>query len=166
MSQYIDRKEAAKTYRPKAGSMSPGLKRAREPYRLKNAIMGLTLGAFAVAIWAYSINAVKQDVFDDVDEETRAMATVPTTSPLETGSDLGVGAHVGPEIIEATKSRAVSPTLIQNSVILEEVAKAETQSKGVLHHLDKRIPWLLDPKRKTLVWGAPPVDDFGKIRKL
>jgi len=148
--------------------MSPGLKRAREPYRVKNAIMGLTLGAFAVAIWAYSINAVRQDVFDDVDEEARAMATASTTSTSETGPDLGVGTHINSEIIEATKSRTVSPTLIQNSVILEEVARAETQSKskrGVLHHLDKWLPWLLDPERKTLVWGAPPVDNFGKMWK-
>ena len=109
--------------------MSPGLRRAREPYRVKNAIMGLTLGAFAVAIWAYSINAVKQDVFDDVDEEARAMSA--TRTP-ETKSDS-----------EATGSKAVSPASTTNSVILEEVARAETQSKsksGVLHHLDKRLP--------------------------
>jgi len=119
----------------------------------------LTLGAFAIAIWAYSINAVRQDVFDDVDEEARAMSTTP-----ETKSDRGV-VHISPE---ATGSRTISPPLIANSVILEEVAKAETQSmskRGVLHHLDKRFPWLLDPERKTLVWGAPPVDNFGKIWK-
>lgn len=133
--------------------MSPGLKRAREPYRVKNAIMGLTLGAFAVAIWAYSISAVKQDVFDDVDEEARAMAT---STP-----DLGVGAHISSEIVEATKGKTVSPS----SIILEEVARAEKSKLGVLHYLDKRLPWLLDPERKTLVWGAPPVDNPGKIWK-
>src|ERR1700676_494750 len=53
--------------------MSPGLQRARAPYRWKNAISGLILGAFGVGIWAYSINAVKQDVFDDVDEEAREL---------------------------------------------------------------------------------------------
>jgi cytochrome c oxidase assembly factor 3, fungi type len=130
--------------------MSPGLKRAREPYRVKNAIVGLTLGAFAVAIWAYSISAVKQDVFDDVDEEARAMAS--------SAPDLGVGAHINSE---ATKGKTVSPS----SIILEEVAKAEKSKWGVLHYLDKRLPWLLDPERKTLVWGAPPVDNPGKIWK-
>lgn len=130
--------------------MSPGLKRAREPYRLKNTIMGLTLGAFAISIWAYSISAVRQDVFDDVDEEARAMSATSTSSP------------------EATGSRTVSPALIANSVILKEVARMETQTKserGILHYLDKRFPWLLDPKGKTLVWGAPPVDNFGKMWK-
>ena len=108
--------------------MSPGLKRAREPYRVKNAILGLTLGAFAVGIWAYSISAVKQDVFDDVDEEARAMSATRTPETRKSVSP------------EATGSEAISPA--SNSVILEEVARAETQSKsqkGVLHYL--RFPW-------------------------
>jgi len=54
--------------------MSPSLQRAREPFRVKNALLGLTLGAFAVGVWAYSISAVKQDVFDDVDEEVAALS--------------------------------------------------------------------------------------------
>lgn len=103
--------------------MSPGLKRARAPYRVKNAIVGVTLGAFSVAIWAYSISAVKQDVFDDVDEEARAMSA--TRTP-ETKS-------VSPE---ATGSKAVSPP---NSVVLEEVARAETQSKSQRGYF--RFPW-------------------------
>ena len=102
--------------------MSPGLKRAREPYRVKNAIMGLTLGAFAVAIWAYSINAVKQDVFDDLDEEARAMSA--TRTPETKSSP------------EATGNKLVSPA---NSIVLEEVAKAETQSSSQKGYL--RFPW-------------------------
>ncbi|KAI0307053.1 hypothetical protein B0F90DRAFT_1684711, partial [Multifurca ochricompacta] len=54
--------------------MSPGLMRAREPYRVKNMITGLTISSFAIGVWLYSMNAVKQDNFDDVDEEARAMA--------------------------------------------------------------------------------------------
>lgn len=53
--------------------MSPGLQRAREPFRLRNALTGLVLTGFAVGVWAYSIGAVKQDAFDDVDEEARAL---------------------------------------------------------------------------------------------
>jgi cytochrome c oxidase assembly factor 3 len=123
MSQYINRKEAAKTYRPKAGTMSPGLKRAREPYRVKNAIMGLTLGAFAVGIWAYSINAVKQDVFDDIDEEARTMSATrtPETKPVSP---------------EATGSKPVPPA---KPVVLEEVARADPQSKSQRSYL--RFPW-------------------------
>ena len=103
--------------------MSPGLKRAREPYRVKNAIMGLTLGVFSVAIWAYSINAVKQDVFDDLDEEARSMSAsrTPETKPISP---------------EATGGKAVPSA---NSVVLEEVAKAETQSKSQRGYF--RFPW-------------------------
>jgi cytochrome c oxidase assembly factor 3 len=54
--------------------MSPGLKRARAPFRVRNAITGTLIAAFAVTVWAYSISAVKQDNFDDVDEEARALA--------------------------------------------------------------------------------------------
>ncbi|KAH9002232.1 Oxysterol-binding protein-domain-containing protein [Lactarius hatsudake] len=53
--------------------MSRGLLRAREPYRVKNAITGLAISSFAVGVWLYSMSAVKQDNFDDVDEEARAM---------------------------------------------------------------------------------------------
>ena len=53
--------------------MSQGLLRAREPYRVKNAITGLAISSFAVGVWLYSMRAVKQDNFDDVDEEARAM---------------------------------------------------------------------------------------------
>ena len=89
--QYIPRAAVNASYRPKSyvrsfricwsfpafepsQVMSPGLRRAREPYRLRNAITGLTLAAFGVGVWAYSISAVRQDVFDDVDEEARRLA--------------------------------------------------------------------------------------------
>lgn len=54
--------------------MSAGLMRAREPYRVKNTLTGLAIGSFVVGVWLYSMSAVKQDNFDDVDEEARAMA--------------------------------------------------------------------------------------------
>ncbi|KAH9179572.1 hypothetical protein EDB89DRAFT_1922065 [Lactarius sanguifluus] len=88
-SQYVNRKTAARSYRPSGyvrlsplspgcissctPQMSRGLLRAREPYRVKNAITGLAISSFAVGVWLYSMRAVKQDNFDDVDEEARAM---------------------------------------------------------------------------------------------
>ena len=50
------------------------MERARAPYRFRNAITGLIVGSFAVGVWAYSIRAVKQDSFDDVDEEARLLS--------------------------------------------------------------------------------------------
>ncbi|KAG6812945.1 hypothetical protein H0H92_015265 [Tricholoma furcatifolium] len=82
-SRYIDQKTVNQSYRPKAGTMSPGLQRARAPFRMRNAITGVVLGAFAAGVWAYSISAVKQDVFDDVDEEARALARTGTKAAAE-----------------------------------------------------------------------------------
>lgn len=80
----MNRKSAAKSYRP-SGYMSQGLLRARAPYRVKNAITGLTISSFAVGVWLYSMSAVKQDNFDDVDEEARAMVM----SGVKDGGDKG-----------------------------------------------------------------------------
>ncbi|KAF8961068.1 hypothetical protein BDZ97DRAFT_1664914 [Flammula alnicola] len=160
MSQYIDRKEAQKSYRPVAGSMSPGLKRAREPYRLKNALLGITLGAFAVGIWAYSISAVKQDVFDDVDEEVQVLASTSTSQ--------GVVSTSAKEEQPIVVVPASTPAALKDSIILKEVGAVEAQAKstrGVLQRLEHKLPWLLDPKGKTLVWGAPSVDNVGKMSR-
>jgi cytochrome c oxidase assembly factor 3 len=143
--------------------MSPGLKRAREPYRLKNAIVGLGLGAFAVGVWAYSISAVKQDVFDDVDEEVEALVTSPV-SANSPSNHVPISGIQKQDIASTTK-----PGGLRDSIILQEAAKAEakanTPARGVLRHIEYRMPWLLDPERKTLVWGAPPVDNVGKMSK-
>lgn len=56
-------------------AMSPGLKRAREPFRIPNALTGFVLGAFAVGVYSYSIYAVKQDEFEDLDDEVKSRAT-------------------------------------------------------------------------------------------
>lgn len=47
--------------------ISPSLQRARRPFAVRNAITGVVIGAFVTSVWAYSISAVKQDNFDDVD---------------------------------------------------------------------------------------------------
>ncbi|KIO12490.1 hypothetical protein M404DRAFT_993474 [Pisolithus tinctorius Marx 270] len=70
---YISQEAVRESYRPRSYQMSPGLLRAREPFRVKNAITGLILGGLGVSVWAYSIRAVKQEDFSDVDEEAREM---------------------------------------------------------------------------------------------
>ncbi|KAF5388368.1 hypothetical protein D9615_000740 [Tricholomella constricta] len=162
-SQYIDPKTVNESYRPRSGLMSPGLKRAREPYRVRNALTGLILGACAVGIWAYSISAVKQDVFDDVDEEARAMARSGTVNEVLSVKD-------EKKVMEAAIETAVSSTETTQlnataSTKTEELSRIPSTSRGILQHLDGRFPKLLDPQRKTWVWGAPPVDNIGKIGK-
>jgi len=152
----------------KAGAMSPGLKRAREPYRLRNALTGLALGAFAVGIWAYSISAVKQDVFDDIDEEARAIARTGTVAEvlsvkeekktMEAAIAAATSTFVEP-VSSASPSSTVPATLSTGP------ARTSAPSRGLLQQLDSRFPRLLDPQRKTLVWGAPPVDNIGRMWK-
>jgi cytochrome c oxidase assembly factor 3 len=122
--------------------MSPGLKRAREPYRLQNAITGLTLAAVGVGIWAYSISAVKQDVFDDVDEEARALVAS-RSEGMKNLEDERKSSPTPPPVLAATASQSSAGS-----------------PRGLLVKLlDGSFPWLLDPTRKTLIWGAPPVSD-------
>ncbi|KAK5657131.1 hypothetical protein OQA88_3659 [Cercophora sp. LCS_1] len=45
---------------------SPALVRARRPYLVKNAILGLGIFTVAAGIYAYTISVVGQDEFDDV----------------------------------------------------------------------------------------------------
>ncbi len=63
--------------------MSPGLLRARREFRLRNAATGLVLAGFVSAVWAYSIRSVKQETFDDIDEEARVLAAKRTVQPSE-----------------------------------------------------------------------------------
>jgi len=42
------------------------LLRARRPYLVKNAITGLSLGAVAIGIFVYTLNAMGQEKFEDV----------------------------------------------------------------------------------------------------
>ncbi|CAK7198402.1 hypothetical protein SEUCBS139899_001063 [Sporothrix eucalyptigena] len=45
---------------------SPALIRARRPYLVKNTVLGLSITAFALGVYAYTIHVVGQDDFDDV----------------------------------------------------------------------------------------------------
>lgn len=162
--------------------MSPGLLRARAPFRLQNALTGLVLAGFATAVWAYSIRAVKQDDFSDVDDEAREMMRGKQT---EGGVGVGVGVggdgHGDMDVLGASVSRertspsdsasalalASTPDSDSNSTQADILARSPSRSppRGVLAPiLDRAFPHLLDPTRKTLVWGAPPVNDLGRMR--
>ncbi|KAI9513277.1 hypothetical protein F5148DRAFT_287613 [Russula earlei] len=146
-SQYVDQKTATRSYRPALYQMSAGLMRAREPYRVRNALTGLAIGSFIVGVWLYSMSAVKQDNFDDVDEEARAMARAGVKIVEEERKDMGPGASTGAAAATATATATTMTTT--------------TRARGILGSLDGKIPGLLDPKGKTVVWGAPGVDSIG-----
>lgn len=162
--------------------MSPGLQRAREPFRFRNAFTGLGLGILAFGIYSYSISAVKQDVFDDIDEEAKALARTGTSSGAAAlSSDDSAAPRSPPSVLSKEEEQRIMESAFttatgtggsataskqEDGVATNSTAVSSEQqrpARGVLQKLDKRFPWLLDPQNKTLVWGAPPIDDIGKI---
>jgi len=140
--------------------MSPGLQRAREPFRIRNAVTGTLLLSFAVGIWAYSISAVKQDVFDDVDEEARALAKAREKSLEEQEAERRAAEGLA-KAVAAPDIASMTP--VQPAERTPSVASVSTAGRGVLPALlDQRFPRMLDPTTKTFVWGAPSVDSIGK----
>ncbi|CAL1700254.1 unnamed protein product [Somion occarium] len=158
---YIDRKTVNKSYRPRGDVMSPGLKRAREPFRIRNALTGVVLASFAVGVWAYSLSAVKQDDFSDVDEEAKALAS---SSPPSTSNVI----PATPEVVNATKGAIAAGFTPLEPAAPSPVVPAPASSsrpKGVLAALlADRYPQALDPSTKTIIFGAPPVDNPGRLR--
>lgn len=155
--------------------MSEGLRRAREPYRIKNALVGLGLGAFAVGVWAYSISAVKQDVFDDVDEEARSLgagqsSAAASGSATRQALTTTVGSTTTPALPSAAgiaqgAANLVLPGTVPLPPVTPVTIPPPPAPKGVLAKaIDKRWPnsKVIDPVTKTLLWGAPDVDNVGK----
>ena len=147
--------------------MSPGLKRARQPFFLRNALTGVVLGAFAVGVWAYSIGAVKQADFTDVDEEARALARSGVSAVQSAAQEMEK------KVVESTQAAApgtgVTPVPVgpgSSTVGSAEVpaSRHAAPPRGVLASLlHSRYPRLLDPNTKTFVWGAPSVDRVGRM---
>ncbi|KAF2634962.1 hypothetical protein P280DRAFT_523626 [Massarina eburnea CBS 473.64] len=54
------------TYYDERMRAQPALLRARAPYLVKNTITGAAICALVVGIYAYTINVISQDEFDDV----------------------------------------------------------------------------------------------------
>ena len=150
--------------------MSPGLLRARAPFKVRNAITGVTIAALVVGVWAYSIAAVKQDSFADVDEEARILAASGSTQNIKSIEDE-----------QRTKATTITPvstssTSIGTSIVQPQPPVSAThvvtplpglgsRPRGILAPLlDRHYPRLLDPTSKTLIWGAPSVDRIGRLR--
>ncbi|KAJ8453640.1 hypothetical protein ONZ45_g19631 [Pleurotus djamor] len=166
--RYADLKEVRTSYRPKSNLMSPGLKRAREPFRFRNALTGLILAGFAVGVWGYSISAVKQDVFDDIDDEARELTKSGKSADVvsledEQKTKNPSAASTTSQIITPSPSlpptASAPPSIPSTIVTAPQVPLPAIAPRGILaKYLNRRHPWLLDPKQKTLVWGAPPIN--------
>jgi len=152
--------------------MSPGLKRARAQYKTRNILTGIALFAFSVSVWAYSIAAVKQDVFDDVDEEAKQRAQAEAsraTLSVEDERQAMTAAVTAASRNSEPLLNASAPSGVTTDGASSLAKVVQGQPRGVLATLiDKKFPnsGFLDPSRKTLVWGAPPVDSVGKMGDL
>lgn len=153
--------------------MSPGLMRARQPFFLRNTITGVILASFAVGVWAYSMGAVKQDDFTDVDEEARALARTGASTVQAAISDVEKKAVERTEA--AAPGTAVTPlpigpaggTIATTSTPVPAAPAQLARPRGVLASLVyDRNPHLLDPTTKTFIWGAPSVDRIGRAGDL
>jgi len=135
--------------------MSPGLIRARKIFLLPNALTGVGLGLFTVTVWAYSINAVKQENFDDIDEEVRQL----NASNAQSQARSPVLVEVDREMTATTQpSGPMRAAAIQHE---KEELRKQFDHRGLLPSLLSTR--LLDPNSKTLVWGAPPIDSLGRL---
>ncbi|KAH6634140.1 hypothetical protein B0J18DRAFT_415401 [Chaetomium sp. MPI-SDFR-AT-0129] len=67
------------SYYDSRNRQSAALIRARRPYLVKNAVVGLSVSAIAIGIWAYTIHAIGQDEFDDVKVPDVAVKPAPQT---------------------------------------------------------------------------------------
>ncbi|KAI0340804.1 hypothetical protein BDW22DRAFT_351413 [Trametopsis cervina] len=162
---YVDRKTVNASYRPKSSQMSPGLKRARQPFFLRNVLTGAILAGFAVGVWAYSIGAVKQEDFSDIDEEAKALRQSAAQHLKETEQRVAEAVSKSGET-ELTPQSTPPPGPPVARVLSTDTPAlgAGTRPRGVVAALLwERYPGLFDPKTKTLIWGAPPVDRIGKV---
>ncbi|KAH8096678.1 hypothetical protein BXZ70DRAFT_1032552 [Cristinia sonorae] len=164
---YISRKEVNTSYRPQSGLMSPGLQRARAPFRVRNAITGLVLAGFATGVWAYSISAVKQDDFSDIDEEAKVLHVANANSSSNPSSSAAQGQVV--DVSGEEEKVAVVLSAVDDMSVgarREEVTKVARRTRGLLARAFEGRSWgerVLDPTSRTFVWGAPPVDNIGRI---
>ncbi|RDL38397.1 Uncharacterized protein BP5553_02737 [Venustampulla echinocandica] len=68
------------TYYNRDYRQSAALIRARKPYLIKNAITGVGMFAFCIGVYAFTIQAVSQDEFEDVKVPDAAQSPTPQAS--------------------------------------------------------------------------------------
>ncbi|KAJ7458396.1 hypothetical protein B0H11DRAFT_1924829 [Mycena galericulata] len=148
--RYVDRREVKASYW-KNGRMSPGLLRARRQFRTKNALVGVVLLTFVGGVFAYSMAAVKQDTFDDLDDEVKERAIMDAKRAALSVED-------EKRAMQAASAFAKTPTL--KGPTLSDRARSYTQPSpeaSVSATAQNQGGVLVSLKK--LVWGAPPVDN-------
>ncbi|KAK7062342.1 coiled-coil-56 domain-containing protein [Favolaschia claudopus] len=138
--RYADRNEVKASYW-KNGRMSPGLLRARRQFRTSNAVAGVLLLTFVGGVFVYSMAAVKQDVFDDLDEEVKQRAALDAKRSALSVEDekramaAAVASATAPKLSDSKTKAIPSDSQLEKP--------AQQTGGGVLSTLQR---W---------VWGAP-----------
>jgi len=154
--------------------MSAALQRARRPFRVRNTLVGLGVAAFAAGAYTYSISAVKQEDFSDIDILAPAVADRAAIKSIE-------DEQKEKQELKALGAAAVSKAMAsgdQRSGILQPAASStpdfvapsvldaatNPSSKTVRGFLSDIVPSAArHPTEGTLVWGAPNVDKVGTM---
>ena len=143
----ISTREAKQTYHPGGYGTSEGLKRARLPFRTRNAIVGLTLSGFMFSVYLYSIRAVAQDDFADLQapsmEEREKMVSI--------------------EEERRNRDALLLPPSTVTTTIPQETSQSLTSHQGILARFKNTFGGR--GQESKIVWGAPPVDRLGRIAK-
>ncbi|GAA6057456.1 hypothetical protein JCM3770_000770 [Rhodotorula araucariae] len=140
-------RQARATYHPGGYGVSEGLKRARRPFRTRNFVTGTLIFGFAASVYFYSIRAVAQDDFSDLDQPLSDEQRKSLTSIEQSKRDRD-------ELLLAAKqpSLALAPTspapVPGGRPSVFGLVRGAFAGKGA------------DSK---LVWGAPSVDRVGRI---
>lgn len=160
----LSNRQARATYHPGGYGVSEGLKRARRPFRTRNFITGGVITAFAFSVYMYSIRAVAQDDFSDLDqpvsEEQRRLARSIEDERREREAVVADRLAVRPGAPLAASSAPVSATA-PGAVVAGTPAPDAVAQASVLERLRGAFGGRGTDSR--LVWGAPPVDRLGRI---
>ncbi|WVQ82843.1 hypothetical protein IAT38_004978 [Cryptococcus sp. DSM 104549] len=157
------------SYRPNGYGMSPSLIRARQPFLFTNRLIGGTIIAFVIGVYTYSISAVKQDDFSDVEDLLPPLEERSKLRSIE--DDIREGrihpgtSHPGPSAT-GTPSAPSKGVPFPDDTIAQAAASVSSQGWGIKRLSD--IDWikkrgLVDGKGNVLVWGAPDVDRIGRM---
>ncbi|KAL8632122.1 hypothetical protein Q9189_002146 [Teloschistes chrysophthalmus] len=81
---------SSNSYWTKDNRMGPALIRARKPFMIKNIVTGIGIASFVIGVYAFTIKAVAQDDFSDVQipDVPEQPPHTPHTGALKTPPDL------------------------------------------------------------------------------
>jgi len=153
---------AKASYHPGGYGVSKGLKRARRPFRTANFITGSLITAFAASVYFYSIRAVAQDDFSDLDQ--------PVDDDLRKRVRSIEDEKRAKEALVADRLASVAPTTSAAALgVVEAVNPVEALPLGAPTPARSGVLGLVQGAfggrgtESKVVWGAPNVDRVGRI---